>query len=162
MRKLSNVARQLGSSVGNLPASSRLRERLGRVLFLFRENCEDLFPQLKIKRKKAEVPVFRRLNKRTYQHSHGSSGPSRSGQHLNKQRTQGHHLLGFTLPDGHGHTEPLDRKNLSIEMQAFSRDIATLLECFSQYPDYVDEIPDQSLGKEMTVRSYYVFPLNCG
>ena len=136
-----------------MTASSRLRERLGRVLFLFRENAEDLFPQIKAKRTKAEVPVFRRLNKRTYHRAQAANNARRTKSPPPDQPpTQERRLLGFPSVDGQGHSGPVDRKHLPLEMQAFSRDIATLLECFSQYPDFVDEIPDQSLGKELTVR----------
>ncbi|KIP12841.1 hypothetical protein PHLGIDRAFT_32714 [Phlebiopsis gigantea 11061_1 CR5-6] len=142
--------RQLGSSVGILTASSRLRERLGRVLFLFRENAEDLFPQLKAKRKKGEVAVFRRLNKRTYHRAQAAGNVRGTEPRANDSPTQERRLLGFPVADGQGHSGPVNRKHLPLEMQAFSLDIATLLECFSQYPDFVDEIPDQSLGKELT------------
>lgn len=107
--------------MGILSASSRLRERLGRVLYLFQENSSDLFPQ-KIQRQHNEVSTYRRLNRR--------------------QRT-----LNNT------DTANLAREDFSSELQLFSQDISNLLECFSQFPEFVDEIPDQSLGAELTVRS---------
>jgi WD repeat-containing protein 26 len=130
LRKLSNEARQLGSSVGILSASSRLRERLGRVLYLFRENAADLFPQ-KVKRKGDGVPIDRRLNPRT------------------KVQRMFDYMNLTPAAD-------LDRKHLPSELHMFSRDISTLLECFSQFPDFVDEIPDQTLGEDLRVGSTQV------
>ena len=126
LRKLSNEARQLGSSVGILSASSRLRERLGRVLHLFRENAADLFPR-EIKRKAADgVALERRLN-----------------AHVRVHRV--FDFLNFNT------STSLERKDLPAELHMFSRDISTLLECFSQFPDFVDEIPDRSLADDLRV-----------
>ena len=148
------MARQLGSSVGILSASSRLREKLGRVLYLFRENAEDLFPNLKAKRQRAKVPVFRRLNKRRRGNAIAVGNKRRSKGSKEGVHDTDHHLLGLPPNDGRGHANAIDRKFLSAEMQAFARDISTLLECFSQFPDYVDEIPEQSLGQELKVCGY--------
>ncbi|KAG0697744.1 WD40-repeat-containing domain protein [Suillus ampliporus] len=45
LRDFANAARQLGSSVGILSSGLRLRERLAKLLFLFRENAATLFPR---------------------------------------------------------------------------------------------------------------------
>ncbi|KAG2144664.1 WD40-repeat-containing domain protein [Suillus bovinus] len=56
LRNFANAARQLGSSVGILSSGFRLRERLAKLLFLFRENAATLFPQ-KISRQPREAPI---------------------------------------------------------------------------------------------------------
>ncbi|KAG2067007.1 WD40 repeat-like protein [Suillus decipiens] len=56
LRDFANAARQLGSSVGILSSSFRLRERLAKLLVLFRENAATLFPR-KISRQSREVPT---------------------------------------------------------------------------------------------------------
>ncbi|KAG1850769.1 hypothetical protein C8R48DRAFT_778114 [Suillus tomentosus] len=45
LRNFANAARQLGSSVGILSSAFRLRERLTKLLLLFRENAATLFPR---------------------------------------------------------------------------------------------------------------------
>ncbi|KAG1805570.1 WD40-repeat-containing domain protein [Suillus subaureus] len=56
LRNFANAARQLGSSVGILSSGFRLRERLAKLLVLFRENAATLFPR-KISRQPREVPI---------------------------------------------------------------------------------------------------------
>ncbi|KAG1742685.1 WD40-repeat-containing domain protein [Suillus paluster] len=56
LRNFANAARQLGSSVGILSSALRLRERLAKLLFLFRENAATLFPR-KISRQPREALV---------------------------------------------------------------------------------------------------------
>ncbi|KAG2032999.1 WD40-repeat-containing domain protein [Suillus americanus] len=56
LRNFANAARQLGSSVGILSSGFRLRERLAKLLVLFRENAATLFPR-KISRQPREAPI---------------------------------------------------------------------------------------------------------
>ncbi|EKM59689.1 uncharacterized protein PHACADRAFT_205913 [Phanerochaete carnosa HHB-10118-sp] len=122
LRDLSNKARKLGSSVGILSASSRLRERLGRVLYLFRKNAAGLFPQKIPQLEKFQPSMFRRLVSKR----HGMF------DHLVSQSTE------------------LEPKHIALELQLFARDVHTLLECFNQFPEFIDEIPDQAFGDELS------------
>ncbi|EKM59697.1 uncharacterized protein PHACADRAFT_192071 [Phanerochaete carnosa HHB-10118-sp] len=123
LRELSNKTRKLGSSVGILSASSRLRERLGRVLHLFRENAAGLFPQI-VHKKSFEPSVFRRL------------------------ASERHRFFGsLNLA---AHAADLVPKDFALELQLFSQDVSTLLECFSQFPEFLDEIPNRSLSGDLT------------
>lgn len=127
-----NTARQLGSSVGILSASIRLRQRLGRVLFLFQENAADLFPD-EVSRGDSELRVRRKLT------------PKSARQEALEERVASH------TPESNDLV--LDLKPLSTEFEMFASDLSTLLECFSQFPEFVDEIPDQSLCADIKVCS---------
>ncbi|KAG1841235.1 hypothetical protein DFJ58DRAFT_748510 [Suillus subalutaceus] len=72
LRNFANAARQLGSSVGILSSAFRLRERLTKLLFLFRENAATLFPR-KILRQPRETLVNPNLmdRRRTWRVSPG-------------------------------------------------------------------------------------------
>ncbi len=72
-----------------------------------------------------------------------------------KQRNLLSHLAHFD-------PRKLDSKHLVLELQLFSRDISTLLECFSQFPEFVDEIPDRALGKDLNVRIHFYLLLAQG
>ncbi|GJE84620.1 WD40 repeat-like protein [Phanerochaete sordida] len=123
LRELSNRTRKLGSSVGILSASSRLRERLGRILHLFRENAAGLFPHI-VPRKDYQPAVFRRLASKR----HGFFNS-----------------LNLT-----GHAADEVPQDFALELQLFSQDVSTLLACFSQFPEYLDEVPDRTLGSDLT------------
>ncbi|KAG2052733.1 WD40 repeat-like protein [Suillus hirtellus] len=75
LRNFANAARQLGSSIGILSSSFRLRERLAKLLFLFRENAATLFPR-KISRQPREAPIVhqwteqRRTEKQMFPKAH--------------------------------------------------------------------------------------------
>ena len=142
--------------MGVLSAASRLRERLGRVLHIFRENAFDLFPELKARRNKVDVAIFRRGLERERRQS--------SNFHL-QQNTVG--LLGISkrqLVNGYRFLErqatpsnadpgsyEIESQQVPVELQLFSQDISTLLDCFCRFPDFLDEFPDQSLTQEMIV-----------
>ncbi|KAG1736997.1 WD40-repeat-containing domain protein [Suillus lakei] len=63
LRNFANAARQLGSSVGILSSGFQLRERLAKLLFLFRENAATLFPR-KISRQPREAPIVHEWTER--------------------------------------------------------------------------------------------------
>ena len=130
LRQLSNAARQLGSSVGILSASFRLCERLSRVLFLFRENAVALFPN----------KVFRKRQVGRY-------------WNFNRQRRNRRRNRLLTLVSRF--STNLDRptaEHLPDELTALAKDIGTILDCFGQYPEFVDEVPEQGLEKDLEVR----------
>ncbi|GJE84631.1 WD40 repeat-like protein [Phanerochaete sordida] len=122
LRELSNKARKLGSSVGILSASTRLRERLGRVLYLFRKNAAGLFPQKIPRLEKFQPSMFRRLVSKR----HGFF------DHVFSQSTE------------------LQPKHIALELQFFAEDIHTLMECFNQFPEFIDEVPDQAFSDELS------------
>lgn len=45
----------------------------------------------------------------------------------------------------------LHPKYLSAELQMFSQDVSALVECFTQFPEFIDEIHDQSFKNELKV-----------
>ena len=110
--------------MGIVSASSRVRERLGRVLYLFRGNASRLF-LAEIPKKDPPVPIFRRLNSKK------------------------HHLLSHLVLK-----EPteLTPKYLSAELQMFSQDVSSLVECFTQFPEFIDEVHDQAFKNDLKVR----------
>lgn len=42
-------------------------------------------------------------------------------------------------------------EDLPAELALCAKDIATLLDCFSQFPDFVEEVPEQSLEQDLKV-----------
>lgn len=42
-------------------------------------------------------------------------------------------------------------ENLALEFRLFSRDVMTLFDCFSQFPQFVEELPDWSLAEDLQV-----------
>ena len=44
--------------------------------------------------------------------------------------------------------------HLARELQQFARDIHALLECFDQFPEFIDEVPDRAFSKDSEVRSF--------
>ncbi len=108
-----------------MSASIRLRERLWRILHLFHQNEADLFPQ-------------------EMQESVG-------GDRLLKSKKRHRFLSHLT----HFDPRKLDSRQLALELQLFSRDISALLECFSQFPEFVNEIPDWALGNDLQVRIHF-------
>ncbi|KAI0092807.1 hypothetical protein BDY19DRAFT_926398 [Irpex rosettiformis] len=130
LRKLGNKARALGRSAGILAASTRLRERLGRVLYLFRENAQTLFPE--------EIK----------EHIHVHHTPVK---HIRRWKTK--NFLDHTI---NIQTPLLDDSNskhdtLAQEFWQFSKDVITLFECFGQYPEFLEELPDFSLAEDLQV-----------
>ncbi|KAF7797508.1 hypothetical protein EIP86_008708 [Pleurotus ostreatoroseus] len=129
---LPNEARQLGSSVGILSASFRLCERLARILHLFRQNAHALFPKLKLRAKGLELNVDRRWN-------------------FKRQRRRRHtdnRFLSLVTRLSTTREEP-KAKELPAELVLFAKDIAMLLDCFSQFPDFLEEVPEQSLETDL-------------
>ncbi len=118
----------MGSSVGILSASSRLRERLANILILFRRNAIDLYSEQGVSR-----PI------------HPTITPKKGiKEELSKKISEPKAVKHKELPKS-------DPEHISSELHMFSRDITTLLECFIQFPEFVDEIPDRSLGDDLKV-----------
>ena len=125
---MSNGSRSIGRSVSILGASTRLRERLGRVLYLFRQNAYNLYPDMI----------------RDYTTSHPT--PVRPVRHW-KTRTFLSPTINKILP-----STDLDKFNgLGWEFRQFSEDVVTLFDCFCQYPEFLEELPDRSLAQDLEV-----------
>lgn len=48
-------------------------------------------------------------------------------------------------------TNPEKYENIAMEFRLFSKDVMTLFDCFSQFPQFVEELPDWSLAEELEV-----------
>ncbi|OAX41895.1 WD40 repeat-like protein [Rhizopogon vinicolor AM-OR11-026] len=115
LRNFDNGARQLGSSAALLLAASRLRERLVRVLFIFRENTASLFPR-RVARQSKETLV---------------------NPNIMDRRGRVHHeplkFLSFITEDG------CVTESLSQELEGFARDLRMLLRSLNDFPEFRDE-----------------------
>lgn len=114
LRSFANSVRQLGSSVGILSSSYRLRERLLLILHLFRLNAADLFPR-KVQKKDRDLvfnPHMRRLRK--------------------KQSASTHVAVPALKED-------IDVEHFPEELEGFAADIITFLECLNEFPEFTDE-----------------------
>lgn len=123
LRGFANAARQLGSSVGILSSAFKLRERLTKILFLFRENAANLYPR-KIARQPREAlpnPNFMHRQRR---------GPWR-GQHAP--------LVKLVLEDN------LEADTLPNQFESFAKDVVTFLNCLNEFPEFTDEAVNQSM-----------------
>ncbi|KAG9312798.1 WD40-repeat-containing domain protein [Chiua virens] len=123
LRGFANAARQLGSSVGILSSAFKLRERLTKILFLFRENAANLYPR-KIGRQPREAlpnPNFMHRQRR---------GPWR-GQHAP--------LVKLILEDN------LEPDTLPSQFESFAKDVVTFLNCLNEFPEFTDEAVNQSM-----------------
>lgn len=127
LRKLCKEARLLGSAAGILSASTHLRERLSRVLHLFCQNAHNLYPE--------EIQAYVRAQ-------------DHSAKPLRRPRDR-HPILDRLHK--FASTEPRDTDDMAAEFRMFSRDVKTLFRCFSQVPEFVQELPDQTISEELEV-----------
>ncbi len=126
----------MGSSVGILSASFRLCERLARIMFLFRRNADALFPKLRVRAKGLELNVDRRWNFK---------------RQKRRKRTENRFLSLVTRLSSF--REEPKAKELPAELVLLAKDIAMLLDCFGQFPDFLEEVPEQSLETDLKVRA---------
>ncbi|GJE84621.1 WD40 repeat-like protein [Phanerochaete sordida] len=138
LRQLSNAARKLGSSVGILSASFRLCERLSRVLFLFSENATVLFPH-RVHQRRRELQVDRYWNFK------------RQRRYRRRNR-----LLNLVSRLSNGQDQQLTARDLPAELHALAADITRLLDCFGQYPEFLDEVPEQTLEEDIESWASYL------
>lgn len=129
LRKLCKEARLLGSAAGILSASTHLRERLSRVLHLFCQNAKNLYPE--------EIQAY--INSRYH--------PTKSLRRPRHKHPIRSRLQKFTSP------EPREPEDIVMELRMFSRDVTTLIRCFNQVPEFVQELPDRTISVELEVRS---------
>ncbi|KAG2046627.1 WD40 repeat-like protein [Suillus hirtellus] len=120
LRNFANAARQLGSSVGILSSAFRLRERLTKLLFLFRENAATLFPR-KISRQPRETLVNPNL--------------------MDRRRT----WRGQQPPLRPIHDDGLDPESFPGQFASFAEDVVTFLNCLNEFPEFTDEAVNTSM-----------------
>lgn len=97
---------------------------------MFRENAADLYPE--------EVKPWVASHPPTVK-------PVRQWKHKN--------FLDYAIQS---QTELNKPDNLALEFRMFSKDVETLFECFVQFPQFVEEIPDWSLAKDLSVRFFHL------
>ncbi|KIJ59079.1 hypothetical protein HYDPIDRAFT_190627 [Hydnomerulius pinastri MD-312] len=114
---LASAARHLGSSAGISSSTSKLRERLAKVLFLFRENAASLFPR-KIERQPQEA----RLKPKLREQRRRSSRPTRMSTSFEDS------LEAF--PE---------------QLKLFAEDVATFLNQLIDFSDSKDDELNQSM-----------------
>ncbi|KAH7907662.1 WD40-repeat-containing domain protein [Hygrophoropsis aurantiaca] len=124
LRNFANAARQLGSSVGILSSAFRLRERLAKILFLFRENAADLFPR-KCQRQPRETLVNPNLmDRRRKAVRRQKSSPGRVRPVVD---------------------DSLDAECFPEQFESFACDVMTFLNCLNEFPEFTDEAVNSSI-----------------
>ncbi|KAF8888546.1 hypothetical protein BD779DRAFT_1439978 [Infundibulicybe gibba] len=130
LRNFANAARQLGSSVAILSSSFHLRERLAKILFLFRENAADLFPR-KITRLAREATV---VDPQIKGRRKKPTTPRRSTRYQAPQHV--------ATPTVH---ENLDPESFPSQLEALAVDVTTFLHCLNEFPEFTDEAVNASI-----------------
>ncbi|KAF7986338.1 hypothetical protein HWV62_35326 [Athelia sp. TMB] len=127
LRNFSNATRQLGSSVGILSSVFQLRERLARILSLFRANASCLFPR-KIQRQSRENHIIKPTF-RAYYKKKRSKSPSLSAKPLPPSDD-----LGTEFPEQLG--------QFSVDLVSF----LNFLGCKkNDFPEFKDEAVNASI-----------------
>ncbi|KIJ61612.1 hypothetical protein HYDPIDRAFT_31215 [Hydnomerulius pinastri MD-312] len=152
LRNFANAARQLGSSVGILSTAFRLRERLARVLFLFRDNAADLFPR-KVARQPRETlvnPNVMEKRRRKNKTREGAWGGFGEGASINPSIN-----LGSTSPPTSSSQHPnavrpfadsdLEAERFPEHFEAFAADVVAFLNCLNEFPEFTDEAVNASI-----------------
>ncbi|KAF8146964.1 hypothetical protein K438DRAFT_1944325 [Mycena galopus ATCC 62051] len=122
LRNFANATRQLGSSVAILSSAFHLRERIGQILFLYRENAADLFPR-KITHAPQTVadPKIKRRKTKT----RGYSAPP----HVARPAIDEH----------------LDLEKFPEQFEALANSIVTFGRCLNEFPEFTDESINASI-----------------
>ena len=118
LRGVANAARQLGSSVGILSSAFKLRERLTKILFLFRENAANLYPRKIARQPRKALP---------------------NPNSMHQQRRAGHQVVKLILEDN------LEPDTLPAQFESFSEDVAIFLNCLNESPEFTDEAVNESM-----------------
>lgn len=104
-------------------------------MFLFRKNADGLFPKLRVRAKGLELNVDRRWNFK---------------RQKRRRRTENRFLTLVTRLSSF--REEPKAKELPGELVLLAKDIGMLLDCFGQFPDFLEEVPEQSLETDLKVR----------
>lgn len=126
LHELCQEARKLGSSAGILSASIRLRDCLACILHLFRQNALKLYPE-------------------DIQGHIGNYSPFIARSSEQKSKNARHRIL----PAQPATNEP---ENLALGFRRFSEDVRALFECFMQFIQSIEGVPDLSIADEIQVR----------
>ncbi|KAH7913231.1 hypothetical protein BJ138DRAFT_1223683 [Hygrophoropsis aurantiaca] len=122
LRNFANAARQLGSSVGILSSAFRLRERLTKVLFLFRENAATLFPR-KVQRQARDTLV----------------NPNLMDRRRGRRGNQAPLAARLVIKDN------LDPETFPDQFEKFAQDVVTFLNSLNEFPEFTDEAVNTSI-----------------
>ena len=149
LRNFANAARQLGSSVGILSSAFHLRERLVQVLFLFRENAACLFP--------------RRVHHQSLESYADQRHRTEVSTTTRKRRRSPHkklpHIARPSLP------KEIDVEEFPAQLKAFAQDIANFLRSLNEFPEFTDEVVNNSMNSfeaDLKVRvSHVSSPITC-
>ncbi|KAF8558609.1 WD40 repeat-like protein [Imleria badia] len=120
LRSFTNALPQLGGSVGVLAAALKLRERLTKILFLFRENAANLYPRKIARESRGGVsnPNFMHQQRRAHSHGHAP-------------------VVKLVLEDN------LEPDTLPAQLESFAKDLVTFLDCLNEFPEFIDEAINQ-------------------
>ncbi|KAF8548780.1 hypothetical protein OG21DRAFT_1515937 [Imleria badia] len=122
LHSFTDALAQLGGSVEVLVAMFKLRERLTKILFLFRENAANLYP-LKIARNAREdFPDLDLMHQHQQTHLHGHAP-----------------VVKPVLEDN------LEPDSLPAQLESFAKDLVTFLDCFNEFLEFTDEAINQSM-----------------
>ncbi|KIJ59080.1 hypothetical protein HYDPIDRAFT_190627 [Hydnomerulius pinastri MD-312] len=120
LRNFANASRQLGSSVGILSSAFTLRERLSKILFLFRENAASLFPRRILRQPREALTnpniMHRRRNWR------GPPPPER-----------------LVVRDD------LAPETFPAQLEGFAIDVAAFLKCLNEFEEFTDDTLNQTM-----------------
>lgn len=123
LRGFANAARQLGSSVGILSSAFKLRERLTKILFLFRENAANLYPRKIVRQPREALPNPNFMHRQRRAPWRGQHAP----------------VVKLLLEDN------LEPDTLPNQFESFAKDVVTFLNCLNEFPEFTDEAVNQSM-----------------
>ena len=107
---------------------------MGRVLCLFRENAAELYPDELRAHVASHPPPVKPV-----------------------RRWKAKNFLDHALQ---AQEDTGKAGNLALEFRMFSKDMETLFECFVQFPQFVEELPDWSLAEDLRVSVQVPFALH--
>ncbi|KAI6012352.1 hypothetical protein EDC04DRAFT_2579829, partial [Pisolithus marmoratus] len=140
LRNFAYSARQLGSSVGILSSVAKLRERLLKVLCLFRENAASLF-YLKVSRHTREsLPNPHLMDPKRRHSTWRIHCPA--------------HVTKLILEDD------LQPETLPSQFECLALEVETLLDCLSEFPEFNDGADNQSMKSFEGDLKYWASCLN--
>ncbi|KAF9220007.1 hypothetical protein BS17DRAFT_810896 [Gyrodon lividus] len=124
LRSFTIAARQLEDSIGSLSSAIKLRERLSKILFLFRENAASLYPRELVRQPHERLldPNIVDQRRRTNWRSHPPPP-----------------IAKLILEDN------LEPDALPAQLESFSMDVVTFLNCLNEFPEFNDEAVNQSM-----------------
>ncbi|KAF8623367.1 hypothetical protein AX17_007445 [Amanita inopinata Kibby_2008] len=135
LHNFANAARQLGSSVAVLTYTFKLRERLARVLYLYRENAATLFPRY-VTRRDREGLIYTQHPSRNSKKSTGTSNDLKTGR--------GSMTIKILKPE-----------DLPAELGALGNDIDAFCDSLTVFPDLLDSAISETFDSFQTDVEYW-------